>query len=198
MKSSPKGEFSRVSLGDSGIAHVKETLADLLDLSRLLLKNVVWNYGHVQTFLPQDAPEGLLTNLQGDDIGAGNGDYIVEDLLTCMKNLSNPVFICEDTDSSPNDGNWPPVSEATKFYCNGNVYWFCVEASFERIKDTIAWAHSACLMNGALCELAGGELPQDGENVPLALLESATQHAKMVVVSAFDGAGFILWRSAQG
>jgi len=190
-------EMSKVSLGAAGVNYVKETITDLLDLCELLLKNVDWSRGRAETFLPPDASEDVLSNLRGDDTGAGNEDYIIQELLNCMKNCLNPIFVCEDTDHLPSDGDWPPVSEATKFFCNGHVYWFCTKASFGRIQKTIQWAHSACLMNGALCELPSDTFPRDGEDVSLALLDEVTKNTAMVVVSAFDGAGFVLWRRME-
>jgi len=181
-------------LGDLGANHVKACLARGNTLARLLRSTLVLNRGDTFAFLPTtiDASElaDLEHGLQMSSIESANA--VSEAFAALADHHRSSVCVFEDSEARPGD-QWLASARSSTRRRESEVYHVARVLTADGIRDAMRDAQSSWLLIGVLsAQFPGWEHPTNQQLTDRDIRKLVTC-AVAVVVSAFDGEGYVIW-----
>lgn len=209
--------FEERTLGVAAIDYVRRRLTDGKALSRHLLASRDLNSGSVVSFVPADADSDEIHEF---DVGharqsAGDASVFTSESGAAWRMIRTPnadanlaeaiaAFFREATDAlcifeHGLARRADPFLENATFsvaFCGDEVYPFAAAGDdLARIADTIRGATTA--YPPLVAALTRGELSTQRVELAEADLASLAAKTDEIIVGAYDGEGYVIWRSAE-
>ncbi len=213
--------FREIELGAAGQSYLHKSLQHGKHLAKNVLRDVQFAHGRVTTYLPENVTDesakefelgGKLPPIgeRHDFDRAGrkwtmeakpNTDsWLVKDILEFTAENRSGICIFEDLQFSPSSP-WLFSSKAKDLKwvsCEGQLFYLipASERDEKVIKKTIRAAHASWYF---LCVMASlPTLPEKqwlvDRSISPAHLKSIAQAAERIVMSAYDGEGYVEWK----
>jgi hypothetical protein len=199
-----------IQLGAAGLGYIRDCLAEGKELSKSLLERLDLERGRVTTFLPIETTDERATEFRwggkvpfglgiqsGDGIGhlpsrIPNMNAALTNVVEAyLKSSDEAACVVEDPLAEPSDGalSRSPVKPS---FCGQSVLYVltAVHADPRLIEKTLRIASSISPpMVGALTRHRG----RADNTLDLQELREIAAHTERVVMSAYDGEGFVMW-----
>ena len=213
-------QLQRLELGQKGIDYVRSSLANGNTLSRLLLETLELEKGQVATFLPAEIPESAIyefsaggklpISTQSVSIPASDGSALrIVSTPTATPELAKHIFqylqdddrrVCvfESELAKASDPGLQAIKEQVLSF-GQEVYHSSSHpvVSPDEIESMIANVQSFALVGvlaGAREHAWNNKATSELQQSELQFLASITQE---IIVSAYDGESYLIWRKAD-
>lgn len=207
-------ELTEIELGPAGLRFVAEQLAGGLTFSRLLLGHLDLERGEAVTHLPPGV--ALAEAVKFDQGGKlpyppsatrelADGRRMVKVQTTrghlarlLAEGLAVPgrVGLLENATASREDPWLHGLRVATVFVGQEVYHWLAGPVSAQAADEAIKRAQSPFQFVGALSSLAAGhDSPADRGELAPEMLHGLAEATRMIFVGAYDGEGYVIWRS---
>ena len=179
----------------TAVPFIRDSLAARgLALGRIVLEHTEFESGTVRTWCPIDSqqPTSRVLEEGGFALGRETYDWLVRTIGQYLGLSADRVCILADTCSRPGDPHlpdWVLFLEEEAYHPITST-----ENTPETIERRVGQAECAAGLVGVM-----GVIPPDQEwaagsgVISLGVLRALGQHAEGVIVSAFDGEGYLVW-----
>lgn len=185
--------LDRINLDAEGIAYVNATLEHGLMLSQLV-RQVDLSAGSAYTLVPSGTPPSRLRRWsEGGLMPSNQGlEALVAELWPLLQ-MPSTVLIAENAMARPQDELIQ--SRSTGYFTHRReVYEYRVAPSdFDDIRRCMRAADAGYSLNAVVAEAVAPPPDRVGEGY----LERVVDGLRMIVTRAYDGEGFVLWRSYE-
>ena len=202
------GYCNEHKVSEKGIAYISECLEYGKSLGKQLATLINRESGHITALLPQDVDSketpDLLSEYRFRYGGIGSR---VGGTLTCLAKTvyqfliedADHICIIEDTIVLREDG-WIESSDAPLLFLDNDVYWFLSSKhcdNLERIQRILS-ALDGERVTGILTSLPSERKPlREKQDITLKDINEFTERTEMIIIDAFDGEGYLIWRRTQ-
>lgn len=189
-------QLKTLDLGDQGFAHVRHRLINGRALSRLVLEELDLESGTVTTDVPAGLSTDAIRNLDWGGFGATDPSRSRQIQVICehLRTAPGAVAICEDQLARSID----PLSKyPTKILTAGeDVYHLLdfTDANAHAVETTLSWQASAGSEITFLSVVDSALASSFPSEISSAELVGIAKGVIAVLVDAFDGESFAVWR----
>jgi hypothetical protein len=181
-----------INLGESARQYVMSLLEDGLLLAKLVSVLAAKNFGRVFTVLPSDVDVSRILKLssieyKNNDIAKGGRVCGFRSVGKIMGELDRPLFVLENALARVGDP-WLVHAKSRNLFFNQEVYHACSSCEASEIEAVFRDAASGWMIIGYL---AANIHFDDRSELSRCDLLSLADHVEYIVVSAFDGDGYI-------
>ena len=180
-----------------GATHLESSLSQGKALSRLVLKSIHLANGKVFAFLPPAATNQAIrhTNTGGLVKATDSEDAAVLTVVNYLRQLKSAIFISEHALARCTD---PHITgKPAKWFCyEDQVYYWIADSSVNAdgvhqvLRNGRSWLNTGFVCSvGSLSEAEAGLA-----NPTPKLLADLAQGVVLILVSAYDGEGYIFWQ----
>jgi len=191
-----------LELGEQGMFYICDCLRNGKSLGRRLLTLLNRECGQVAALLPQDVDLKRMPELVSEFRYGGISR--IGGTLTCLSKMtqeflttdSSHICIIEDTIAQREDG-WLAACDAPALFLGSDVYYFLSSEHHDDLEEIrkIVSALDAQRVTGVMTSLPEGKASPNGrQEITLEDVDEFASRAQMIVVDAYDGEGYLIWR----
>ena len=180
-----------------GATHLESSLSQGKALSRLVLKSIDLANGQVFAFLPPAAPDEAIrhTDTGGLLKASVSEDAAVLTVVDHLRKLKSAILIAEHALARCSDPHI--TAKPAKWFCyQDQVYYWIADSSVNAdgvhqvLRNGRSWLNTGFVCSvGSLSEAEAGLA-----NPTPKLLADLAQGVALILVSAYDGEGYIFWQ----
>jgi len=185
-------------LGTAGLTYLRQCLDGGKVLSHLLLRDVDLSAGSTTTYLPAGLDVADLHDFsQGGKASLGRTRrWVTGALAKSLSAIGPSGLVLLEHDLAMAGDPWLKRRGLRWAAFRDDVYFVCAFTdSRADINETLSHM-AAQVVRGAAARVPRELLPGSGNVLAPRLIEAVAKETRLIVVSAFDGEGYVLWNKA--